>query len=67
MSEKNESLIKNQADHGNMLKAFRSSSEVENLYRFIHENGLRAEALKLMKIVLKKTISTRKKTKKKLQ
>lgn len=49
------------------VKTFKQSSEVETLYRFIHENGLRKEALKLMKVVLKKTTSTKKKAKKKLQ
>ena len=36
------------------IKSFKSSSEVENFYRFIHENNLRAEAHKLVSVVLKK-------------
>lgn len=35
------------------IKAMKSNIEVENFYRFIHENGLRSEAYKLMSLVVK--------------
>lgn len=57
----------NKIEQANAVKAFKQSGEVENLYRFIHDNNLRTEALKLMKLVLKKTTSSKKKAKKKLQ
>ena len=37
-----------------MLKAFRGTSDVENFYRFIHENSLRHEAKVLLEKVLEK-------------
>ncbi|MDH4469004.1 MAG: hypothetical protein QE271_13175 [Bacteriovoracaceae bacterium] len=37
-----------------MLKAFRATSDVENFYRFIHENSLRHEAKVLLEKVLEK-------------
>lgn len=55
------------AEQAGAIKAFKQTGEVENLYRFIHENNLRTEALKLMKIVLKKTTANKKKSKRKLQ
>ncbi len=42
------------------IKTFKSSQEVENFYRFIHDNNLRAEAKQLVELVLK-TITTQKK------
>lgn len=49
----------------NGVKVFKTSSEVENFYRFIHENGLRAEASTLMKLVLKKISPAKKRGRKK--
>jgi hypothetical protein len=37
-----------------MLKAFRSTAEVENFYRFVHENGLRHEAKILLEKVMER-------------
>ena len=37
-----------------MLKAFRATAEVENFYRFVHENGLRHEARVLLEKVLER-------------
>ena len=48
----------------------RSSSDVVNFYRFIHDNNLRAEAHKLMEVILKTIKPTKKrgrKSKKTLQ
>jgi len=35
------------------IKSFKATSEVENFYRFIHENKIRLEAKKLIEVVLK--------------
>lgn len=35
------------------IRTFRSSPEVENLYRFVSENGLRREALMIIDTVYK--------------
>ena len=37
-----------------MLKAFRATAEVENFYRFVHENSLRHEAKTLLEKVLER-------------
>lgn len=34
------------------IKTFKASSDVENFYRFIHENGLRNEARSLVEMAL---------------
>jgi hypothetical protein len=44
-------------------KAFKSSSEVENFYRFIYENNLREETRKLLSYVLEKTRPKKKRRK----
>lgn len=36
----------------NAIKAFKASDEVEEFYRFVHENNLRDEARILTKLVL---------------
>ena len=43
------------------MKAFRSSSEIENLYRFIHDNNLRTEARSLIELVVAKMSPAKKK------
>lgn len=43
------------------MKAFKSSSEIESLYRFIHDNNLRAEARTLIEFALKKVAPAKKK------
>lgn len=43
------------------FKTFKSSSEIENLYRFIHENNLRAEAKTLIELVVKRLSPPKKK------
>ena len=37
-----------------MIKQFRTSQEVENFYRFIHDNSLRHEAKTLLEFVYEK-------------
>lgn len=48
------------------IKSFKSSSEVENFYTFIYENGLRSEAHKLMELVLKRITPAKKRGRKKV-
>lgn len=37
-----------------VIKAFRTSSEVETFYRFVHENSLRHEAKVLLELIVEK-------------
>jgi hypothetical protein len=46
------------------LKNFRTNGDIENFYRYIHENGLRREAFMLMEYAISKVAKSRK-TKKK--
>ena len=48
------------------LKNFKASAEVETFYTFIHENGLRSEAHKLMELVVKKITPPKKRGRKKM-
>ena len=48
------------------IKAFKSSQEVEGLYSFIYENGLREEARMLMEVVLKHITPAKKRGRKKI-
>ena len=47
------------------IKNFKNSSEVENFYRFIHENNLRGEAKSLVELVLKRITPPKKRGRKK--
>lgn len=49
------------------IKLFKSSQEVENFYRYIHDNNLRAEAHVLIKTVLDSIQPKRKRRAKTLQ
>lgn len=49
------------------IKNFKASSEVENFYRYIADNNLRAEAYILMKTVLEKISPNKRKSKRTLQ
>ena len=51
----------------NAIKAFKASEDVEEFYRFIHENNLRDEARILTKLVLKSKKPTTKRKSKVLQ
>jgi hypothetical protein len=42
------------------IKNFRSNGDIENFYRYIHENGLRREAFMLMEYALSKVAKVRK-------
>lgn len=48
------------------IKTFKASPEVESLYTFIYENGLRDEAHKLMEVVLKQITPAKKRGRKKV-
>jgi hypothetical protein len=48
------------------IKNFKNTGEVENFYRFIHENKLRSEAKELIKVVLKKITPPKKRGRKKI-
>lgn len=49
------------------IKSFKASQEVENFYRYIHENNLRSEAHVLIKTVLANIQPKRKRRAKVLQ
>lgn len=42
------------------IKNFRSNSDIENFYRYIHENGLRREAFMLMEYAIGKVAKVKK-------
>lgn len=42
------------------LKNFRSNGDIENFYRYIHDNGLRREAFMLMEYAISKVAKARK-------
>lgn len=47
------------------IKSFKTSTEVENFYRFINDNNLRVEAKKLVEVVLKQITPVKKRGRKK--
>lgn len=42
------------------IKNFRSNSDIENFYRYIHENGLRREAFMMMEYAISKVAKVKK-------
>lgn len=48
-------------ESGRSMKSFRSSQDLENLIRFVHENGLRREAYMALDFVTK-SLKPKKKT-----
>jgi hypothetical protein len=42
------------------IKNFRSNGDIENFYRYIHDNGLRREAFQLMEYALSKVAKVKK-------
>jgi len=42
------------------IKNFRSNGDIENFYRYIHENGLRREAFMMMEYAISKVSKARK-------
>jgi hypothetical protein len=51
---------KNVAPEVMTLKNFRSNGDIENFYRYIHDNGLRREAYMLMEYAIAKVKAARK-------
>lgn len=49
------------------IKNFRSNGDIENFYRYIHDNGLRREAFMLMEYAISKVAKVRKGKRAKLQ
>lgn len=56
-----------QKEQNAAIKTFKASSEVENFYRYIADNNLRAEAYSLMKVVCEKIAPTKRRSKRTLQ
>lgn len=42
------------------IKNFRNNSDIENFYRYIHENGLRREAFMMMEYAISKVAKVKK-------
>jgi hypothetical protein len=42
------------------IKNFRTNGDIENFYRYIHENGLRREAFMMMEYAIGKVVKARK-------
>lgn len=63
---KTKELTAKQKEANAAIKTFKASGEVENFYRYIADNNLRAEAYQLMKVVLDQ-IAPSKKRKRTLQ
>jgi hypothetical protein len=42
------------------IKNFRSNGDIENFYRYIHDNGLRREAFMLMEYAISKVAKVKK-------
>jgi len=42
------------------IKNFRTNGDIENFYRYIHENGLRREACMMMEYAISKVVKVRK-------
>jgi len=51
---------KPQAPEVMTIKNFRSNGDIENFYRYIHDNGLRREAFMLMEYAISKVAKARK-------
>jgi hypothetical protein len=49
------------------IKNFRSNGDIENFYRYIHDNGLRREAFMMMEYAISKIGKARKNKKSKIQ
>ncbi|HXH76022.1 MAG TPA: hypothetical protein VNJ08_13715 [Bacteriovoracaceae bacterium] len=49
------------------IKNFRTNGDIENFYRYIHDNGLRREAFMLMEYAISKVAKVRKGKRAKLQ
>jgi hypothetical protein len=58
MSKTNEEKV--QTPDTMNIKSFRSNGDIENFYRYIHDNGLRREAFMLMEYAISKVAKARK-------
>lgn len=70
----NEQIANNANTANKTIRNFRTAPDIENFYRFVHENGLRAEAKKVLEVIvterklqMKKKKKTRGRKKKVLQ
>lgn len=64
---KTKELTAKQKEQNAAIKTFKASSDVENLYRYIADNNLRAEAYELMRVVLQQIAPSKRKSKRTLQ
>ncbi len=48
MAKANTSTDAEQVENTGGVRGFRSSADIENFYRFVHENGLRREAAMIL-------------------
>lgn len=60
MSKITENTEKAAAPEVMTIKNFRSNGDIENFYRYIHDNGLRREAFMLMEYAISKVAKARK-------
>jgi len=67
MSKTDTTTEKNVAPEVMTIKNFRSNGDIENFYRYIHDNGLRREAFMLMEYAISKVAKVRKGKRAKLQ
>jgi hypothetical protein len=67
MSKITDTTEKTAAPEVMTIKNFRSNGDIENFYRYIHENGLRREAFMLMEYAISKVAKVRKGKRAKLQ
>lgn len=60
MSKTDNTTEKAAAPEAVTIKNFRSNGDIENFYRYIHDNGLRREAFMLMEYAISKVAKVRK-------
>jgi hypothetical protein len=67
MSKTDTTTEKTAAPEVMTIKNFRTNGDIENFYRYIHDNGLRREAFMLMEYAISKVAKVRKGKRAKLQ
>ncbi len=67
MSKTETNTEKNSPAEVMTIKNFRSNGDIENFYRYIHDNGLRREAFMMMEYAINKVGKLRKGKRAKLQ
>lgn len=65
MKNEEESKTQAQIHASGSIKGFKNTTEVENFYRFVHDNNLRDEARVLMEVALKSITPAKKRGRKK--